>query len=143
MSKIKDIISVSKIVLTAVTLVSFPLDTMVNLLLIDEIVEFWKIFVTTTPLTLGIMILAYSYLRDGTIGGNQILIFGLMLAAGNLLGYATGLPGLEDIFNESSGVFVSIAYILVGYILTYGLKTIFSSLIIGIFLGWMWYRFKD
>jgi hypothetical protein len=66
-----------------------------------------------------------------------------MLAAGNLLGYATGLPGLEDIFNESSGVFVSIAYILVGYILTYGLKTIFSSLIIGIFLGWMWYRFKD
>jgi hypothetical protein len=66
-----------------------------------------------------------------------------MLAVGNFLGYATGLPGLEEIFNKSSGgIFVWIAYILFGYILTYGWQMIFSSLIIGIFLGWMWYRFR-
>ena len=116
---------------------------MIDQLLIKEIVTFWQIFVTTTPLTLGIMILAYSFFLNEEIRLSQILIFGLMLAAGNLLGYATGLPGLEEIFDKSSFNISSwLVNLLFGYILTYGWQMIVSSLIIGIFLGWRWYRLK-
>ncbi len=88
------------------------------------------------------MILTYSFLRNHEIGLNQFIIFGLLLVAGNLLGFATGLPGLEQAFNNSSNViFGTVAHLLVGYFLTYGWQMIVSSLIIGIFLGWMWNKF--
>lgn len=139
----KDFKSKGKIVLFALTLFSLPVNTIIDQLLTKEIVKFWQVFVTTTPLTLGVIILAYSFFLNQEIGLSQVLILGLLLAAGNLLGYATGLPGLEEIFDKSSFNISSwLVNLLFGYILTYGWQMIVSSLIIGIFLGWGWYRLK-
>ena len=139
----KDFKSKGKIVLTAVTLIFLPVNTLIDQLLIKEIVTFWQVFVTTTPLTLGVMILAYSFFLNQEIRLSQVLIFGLLLAAGNFLGYATGLPGLEAIFDKSLFNISSwLVHLLFGYILTYGWQMIVSSLIIGIFLGWSWFKLK-
>ena len=140
---LKDVKSKGKIVLTAVTFIFLPVNTLIDQLLINEIVTFWQVFVTTTPLTLGIMILTYSFLRNREIGLNQVVILGILLAVGNFLGFATGLPGLEQIFNQSSGGIGSwVAYLLVGYIITYGWRIIVSSIIIGVFLGWLWNKIQ-
>ena len=140
---VKALKSKGKIVLFALTLISLPVNTIIDQLLTKEIVRFWQVFVTTTPLLLGTMILAYSIFQNEEIHLSQVLIFGLLLAAGNFLGYATGLPGLEAIFDKSSFNISSwLVNLLFGYILTYGWQMIVSSLIIGIFLGWGWYRLK-
>lgn len=124
---------------TMLTLTATSVEALLNdLLLVDELAAFWQVYVTTAPLTLGFAVLTWAWLRGGVEVGHLVGV-GALLALGNALGYATGMPGLAEAAGGGQGLGGSLARLLVGYVLAYP-DGVFAAAAVGVLLGWSWHR---
>ncbi len=105
----------------------------------EALLTFWQALVLTTPFTLGIAVLVVAFCR-ATLGLGHWIAFGIILVAGNLLGYAAGLEGLVAAFDEMSHPLTLPLLLGAGYLVTYGFQSMLAAAATGMFLGFAWYR---
>lgn len=126
----------------------------VNGFIVDQINQakaFVDTFLHTAPLTLVFALMAV-FAWEATVNERSVepvwalflvvLVVSGAMTAGNALGYTYPQP-FECFFGGSIfGVILGLICVLLGFLISYGIVDLLSSLAFGIFLAWAWVRLQ-